>query len=161
MSGVHSPLTLGDEKSGMMRKLVIIIVLLVFGLASPLLADSLGFGLKVSPKPAVAAFSEWYLSPNLSLALSLGIQTPGITIDVLGKFYLPDNMAAIALYGGLGGRLGVSNSLQTFIGLLVGMKLNLGLNLNLLGELALFSPLADLRRFVLEPYLGVEVRFKF
>jgi hypothetical protein len=146
----------------MMRKLVIIIVLLVFSLASPLLADSLGFGLKISPKPAVAAFSEWYLSPNLSLALSLGVQTPGITIDALGKFYLPDNMATLTLYSGLGGRLAVSSgSLQTFIGLLVGMKLNLGLNLNLLGELALFSPLADLRRFVLEPYLGVEVRFKF
>jgi len=147
-----------------MKKLVLITILLVFGLACPALAESVGVGLKVKvgPQPAVAAFSELYIAPNFSLALSLGVQTPSITIDAIGKFYLPENTATLAFYSGAGGRLGIlKGSVQPFISLLIGMKLNLGLNLNLLGELVVFSSLPDPRRYTLEPYLGVEARFKF
>lgn len=145
-----------------MKKLVLITILLIFGFACSALAESVGVGLKVSPQPAVAAFSELYIAPNFSLAVSWGVQTVSITIDAMGKFYLPENTATLAFYGGAGGRLGILKGfVQPFLGLLIGMKLSLGLNLNLLGELAVFSSLPDLRRYTLEPYLGVEARFKF
>lgn len=145
-----------------MNRSVIIALLLVLGLASPVLAQSVGLGIKVSSGGVPGMFSEWYLSPNFSLGLSLGVQSAAVTVEAVGKFYSPGYMNSLAFYGGGGGRLEVvGSSWQPFALLLLGVKVRSGLNLSLLGELELVSPLHDLRRFDLEMWLGLEARFRF
>lgn len=144
-----------------MKRSVVIAALLVFGLASPVLAQSVGLGAKLSSELAPAIFSEWYLSPNFSLGLSLGVQSAAVTIEAIGKFYSPDYLSALAFYGGGGSRLvAAEGSFEPFVLLLLGMKLSPGFSLSLLGELEMVSPLHDLRRFELEMWLGLEARFR-
>jgi hypothetical protein len=145
-----------------MKRLGIITALLVFGLVSPVLAQSIGIGVKFNSELATGVFSEWYLSPSFSLGLSLGVQSAAVTVEAAGRFYSPGYMSALAFYGGGGGRLEVAGgSLQPFALLLLGIKLRSGFNLSLLGELKLVSALYDLRRFDSEVWLGLEVRFRF
>lgn len=145
-----------------MKRAAMIAALLVFGLASPVMAQSIGLGAKLSSELAPAVFSEWYLSPNFSLGLTLGVQSAAVTVEAVGKFYSPGYMSALAFYGGGGGHLvAAGGSLQPYALLLLGIKLSPGLNLGLLGELELVSPLYDLRRFELEVWLGLEARFRF
>lgn len=147
------------------RKSVIIAVLLMLVIAAPVVAQSIAVGGKGNPELDVGGFAELYISPYFSLGLSLvtQVQTPSVGIDSVqatAKFYSPNYMSTFAFYGGGGARLKFAgNSRQTFALLLLGMKINPGVGLNLLGELNLVSPLEDLQRFYLETWIGAEVRF--
>jgi len=144
-----------------MRRSAIIALLLLFGLAVPALAQSVGVGGRVSSELAISAHSEWYLSPYFSFGLALGVQSASVAIEGVGRFYSPGYVHPLAFYGGGGARLEVTGSSWRPFGLLLlGAKIGLGFNLNLLGELELVSPLHDLRRFDLEVWFGLEARFR-
>ncbi|GEM_PF-3275873 len=109
-----------------------------------------------------SAFGELFLTPSVSLNLSVGVQTASFTLSTWGTVYLTRSTGLFAPYLGLGTKFLLGGGrFQTFLMVLGGLRVNppFASFLSVFTDLALFVRLPRFDRAVLDVRLALAVRF--
>ena len=152
-----------------MKKVFPIVLILVLGISVVSLASSMEVGVKTNPYLDLAGFTEFYLNDSFSLGASIAgrrtVQTPTYSlkhVQVTAKYHAPSIRNTVSFFGGGGMRIGLTESGTTdmvYSAFLFGVRINSGMGLNVIGELDLVSPIANLTDYKLEPWIGLGLRF--
>ena len=152
-----------------MKKILPVVLVIVFSVGLMAVAGSMEVGMKTNPSLDLAGFTEFYLNDSFSLGTSLAggrtVQTPSYKlkhIQVSAKYHAPSIRNMVSFYGGGGVRLGLTeggSTDQVYSAFLFGVRINSGFGLNVIGEFDLVSPVNDLTNYTLEPWIGIGFRF--
>lgn len=152
-----------------MKKVLPLVLVLLFSIGVVATASSVEVGVKTNPSLDIAGFTEFYFNNNFSLGASLAsarsTQTPSYSLEHVqfsAKYHAPSIRNMISFYGGGGMRVGLTESGsadQVYSAFIFGVRLNSGIGLNLIGEFDLVSPIYDLTDYTLEPWIGIGLRF--
>lgn len=109
-----------------------------------------------------SAFGELFLTPSVSLNLSVGIQTASFTLSTWGTVYLTRSTGFLAPYLGLGTKFLIGGGrFQTFLMVLGGLRVNPPPVhfLSVFTDLALFVRLPRFDQAALDVRFALAVRF--
>lgn len=152
----------------------VFIFLLVF--SASFVGEATTVEAKIGTEPSLTVLVGWDVSPNLSLAVSLGfyfggwgiqtdstmLQTPPFTIGLGARYQIGGPEDALTPYLGVGGHISFQGAqTKAFLEALLGVRFRLSKSFYLLGEVCWWVPVPNVADWHWSLRLGAGVRLRF